>query len=324
MTLHRHPDLFREAILLTATARGLSQGLIEKDYWVTWVLRNLADSSLASEVVFKGGTSLSKAYRLVDRFSEDVDLAVLLAGRTPSAVKTLLRDVHQAAVAAGTAEELPEVPGNGKRGQIRRVYHRYPQLFEQTKADVAENILLEITAFGQPYPIVRLPLVSYIGEVFVQQGLQGELAEFGLQPFDFNVLSVGRTFAEKIMALVRASYEPDPAVDVASKVRHLYDLHHLVAHPEVQRLLENDELFELLRAVQADDALAGVKGPTREWKTLPLSACWAYRDSGANLQQVRQAYERDLPSLLHTAAPAFSLVLATMQRIATQLKAFDE
>lgn len=264
MTLHRNPDLFRNAILLTAAAQGLSQGLIEKDYWVTWVLRNLADSSLASEVVFKGGTSLSKAYRLVDRFSEDVDLAVLLAGRTPSAVKALLRDVHQAAVAVGTAEELPEVPGNGKRGQIRRVYHRYPQLFEQTKADVTEDILLEITAFGQPYPIVRLPLVSYIGEVFAQQGLSGELAEFGLLPFDFNVLWVGRTFAEKIMALVRASYEPDPAVEVASKVRHLYDLHHLVGHPEVQALLENDELFELLRAVQADDAVAGVKGPTRE------------------------------------------------------------
>ncbi|MGI4742817.1 MAG: nucleotidyl transferase AbiEii/AbiGii toxin family protein [Janthinobacterium lividum] len=324
MTLHRNPDLFRNAILLTAAALGLSQGLIEKDYWVTWVLRNLADSSLASEVVFKGGTSLSKAYRLVDRFSEDVDLAVLLAGRTPSAVKALLRDVHQAAVAVGTAEELPEVPGNGKRGQIRRVYHRYPQLFEQTTAYVAEDILLEITAFGQPYPIVRLPLVSYIGEVFAQQGMSEELTEFGLLPFDFNVLWVGRTFAEKIMALVRASYESDPAVEVASKVRHLYDLHHLIVHPEVQALLANDELFALLRAVQADDAVAGVKGPTREWKVLPLSTCWAYRDAGANLQQARKAYEQDLPSLLHTDAPAFSLVLETMQRIAMRLKAFDE
>lgn len=96
---------------------------------------------------------------------------------------------------------------------------------------MTENILLEITAFGQPHPVVRLPLVSYIGEVFAQQGLTGELTEFGLQPFDFNILSVGRTFAEKIMALVRASYAPDPAVELTSKVRHLYDLHHLVAHP---------------------------------------------------------------------------------------------
>ena len=324
MTLHRHSELFREAILLTAAARGLSQALIEKDYWVTWVLRNVADSPLATQVVFKGGTSLAKAYRLVDRFSEDVDLAVLLAGRTPSAVRTLLRDVHQAAVAVGTPDELPEVPGNGKRGQIRRVYHRYPQLFEQTRADVTEDILLEITAFGQPHPVVRLPLASYIGEVFTQQGLTGELAEFGLQPFDFNILSVGRTFAEKIMALVRASYAPDPAVEVASKVRHLYDLHYLITHSEVQTLLGSDELFKLLRAVQADDAIAGVKGPTQEWKTLPLSVCWAYRDSAVNLQQARQAYERDLPGLLHTPAPKFYLVLETMQHIAAQLRDFDE
>lgn len=323
MTLHRDPDLFREAILFTAEARGLSQALIEKDYWVSWVLRNLAESAVAPAVVFKGGTSLSKAYRLTDRFSEDVDLAVLLERRTPAAIKTLIRDVHYAAVAAGTAEELTEVPGDGKRGQIRRVYHHYPQTFAQTPAVATDTILLEITAFGQPYPVVRLPLVSYIGEVFEQRGLMTELVEFGLQPFEFNVLSIGRTFAEKIMALVRASYEADPALEIARKVRHLYDLHQVMAHPDVQALLPGEELFAMLRAVQADDAAAGVKGPPQEWKTLPLSTCWAYRDGAANLQYARLAYERELPGLLYSPAPDFKLVLQTMQNIAAHLKDFD-
>ncbi|AII54423.1 nucleotidyl transferase AbiEii/AbiGii toxin family protein [Hymenobacter sp. APR13] len=271
MTLHHLPDVFGEAILLTATETGLSQALIEKDYWVTWVLRNLAESPVAREVVFKGGTSLSKAYRLIDRFSEDVDLAVLLGGRTGATVKALIRQVHHAAVGTGTAEELPEVPGNNKMGQIRRVYHRYPRTFPHTSTVAGENILLEITAFGEPHPVVRLPLSSYIADVFAARGLEAELDEFGLRAFDFNVLSLRRTFAEKIMALVRASYEPDPALDVSSKVRHLYDLHKLAGHEEVQALLPGEDMFVLLRAVQAADVTAGVKGPTQEWKGRPLS-----------------------------------------------------
>ncbi|GAA4389403.1 nucleotidyl transferase AbiEii/AbiGii toxin family protein [Hymenobacter koreensis] len=324
MTLHRQPDVFGEAILLTATETGLSQALIEKDYWVTWVLRNLAESPVAGEVVFKGGTSLSKAYRLIDRFSEDVDLAVLLGGRTGAAVRTLIRQVHHAAVGVGTAEELPEVPGNNKLGQIRRVYHRYPRTFPHTSTVAGENILLEITAFGEPHPVVRLPLNCYIADVFAARGLAAELDEFGLHSFDFNVLSLGRTFAEKIMALVRASYEPDPAVDVSAKVRHLYDLHKLAGHAEVAALLPGEDLFALLRAVQADDVTAGVKGPTHEWKSRPLSECWAYQSEAVNLEQARRAYERELPELLHQPAPEFDQVMHTMRGIAARLVAFDQ
>ncbi|GAA4365816.1 nucleotidyl transferase AbiEii/AbiGii toxin family protein [Hymenobacter saemangeumensis] len=324
MTLHRQPDVFREAILLTATETGLSQALVEKDYWVTWVLRNLAESPVAGEVVFKGGTSLSKAYRLIDRFSEDVDLAVLLGGRTGAAVKALIRQVHHAAVGAGTPEELPEVPGNNKLGQIRRVYHRYPRTFPHVSTVAGEDILLEITAFGEPHPVVQLPLSSYIADVFAARGLEAELDEFGLRPFAFQVLSLGRTFAEKIMALVRASYEPDPAADVSSKVRHLYDLHQLAGHPDVQALLPGEDLFVLLRAVQADDVTAGVKGPTHEWKGRPLSACWAYEQDAANLQLARRAYERELPELLHRPAPDFEEVMHTIRGIAARLVVFDQ
>ena len=64
-------DLFQE----TATRRGVSAAVIEKDFWVCWVLMQLfADADLRTRLVFKGGTSLSKVYNLIDRFSEDIDL----------------------------------------------------------------------------------------------------------------------------------------------------------------------------------------------------------------------------------------------------------
>lgn len=142
MTLHQDPVAFREAVLGTAATLGLRQDLIEKDYWVTWVLRNLADSAIAGEVVFKGGTSLSKAFKLIERFSEDIDLAVLLQGRTHSQVRALIREVHKAAVAADRPDALAEVVDLGsKMGKNRRVHHRYDRLFMEDSPVATEHIL---------------------------------------------------------------------------------------------------------------------------------------------------------------------------------------
>ena len=319
MTLHLDPAAFTDAVAATAGALGISETLVEKDYWVTWVLRNLAASPWAGHVVFKGGTSLSKAYRLVERFSEDVDLAVIRAtGTTDSAVKRLLGQVHHAA-----AGDLPEVAGLGRKWTKNRVvYHRYPQAFPAAIPVATEHLLLEITAFGQPHPYHQLPLISYVGEQLLAGGYADAVAEYGLAAFDFNVLSLGRTFAEKIMALVRASYEENPDAELGRKVRHLYDLHHLNAHPEAGGL-DDAALFELLAAVQADDAEAGVAGPTRDWKTKPLADSWAFADDAANMAQLRRAYEQDLPGLLHHSAPTFGLVLETMRQLAGRLRAYD-
>ena len=210
-----------------------------------------------------------------------------------------------------------------KRGRNRLVYHQYPQLFPASNPVAAEHLLLEITAFGQPHPYQRLPLISYVGEQLLATGYADAVAEYGLAAFDFNVLSLGRTFAEKILALVRASYAPDPGAELGRKVRHLYDLHHLSAHSEVAGISEA-ALFELLAAVQADDAEAGVTGPTRDWKTKPLAASWVFADGAANAGQLRRAYEQDLPGLLHSRAPVFDDVLETMRELAGRVRAYDE
>lgn len=67
-------DLFQES----ARQRGVNAALIEKDFWVCWVLKQLfADPELGTRLVFKGGTSLSKVFGLIDRFSEDIDRGAL-------------------------------------------------------------------------------------------------------------------------------------------------------------------------------------------------------------------------------------------------------
>lgn len=73
LTATERRELFRES----AARRGMSPAVIEKDFWVCWVLKQLfAEPGLKDKMVFKGGTSLSKVFGLIDRFSEDIDLVL--------------------------------------------------------------------------------------------------------------------------------------------------------------------------------------------------------------------------------------------------------
>lgn len=72
MYLHDDKELFAEVIAEVNTTTGIAQSIIEKDYYVTMILRLLAESN--PDAVFKGGTALSKCFHLIDRFSEDIDI----------------------------------------------------------------------------------------------------------------------------------------------------------------------------------------------------------------------------------------------------------
>ena len=72
MYLHDDKEIFKEIIEQVAAETGRTEIIIEKDYYVTMLLKNLANK--LSNVVFKGGTSLSKGYKIINRFSEDIDI----------------------------------------------------------------------------------------------------------------------------------------------------------------------------------------------------------------------------------------------------------
>ena len=74
MSLHKNPQLFKEIIDEISTSKGYKRGIIEKDYYVTLYLQQLNQN--LPELVFRGGTSLSKCYGVIDRFSEDIDVTV--------------------------------------------------------------------------------------------------------------------------------------------------------------------------------------------------------------------------------------------------------
>jgi len=77
MKLHENQPLFAQLLNFAANTLNIRPEFIEKDYWITRALQRMSQNINAEKVVFKGGTSLSKAYRLTNRFSEDIDVAVI-------------------------------------------------------------------------------------------------------------------------------------------------------------------------------------------------------------------------------------------------------
>jgi predicted nucleotidyltransferase component of viral defense system len=82
MPAQERADIFAEA----ADRKGLAEAIIEKDFWVCWILKQLFSiEALSNRLLFKGGTSLSKVFHAINRFSEDIDLAVDYRGRLSAA-----------------------------------------------------------------------------------------------------------------------------------------------------------------------------------------------------------------------------------------------
>ena len=78
MTLDNNTKQFSDAIRAASEHLNIAAIYIEKDYWITKILQQLSKTPQASNIVWKGGTSLSKGYRLIDRFSSDIDVAVVI------------------------------------------------------------------------------------------------------------------------------------------------------------------------------------------------------------------------------------------------------
>lgn len=76
MKLHQNELLFKDAILATSQQLGIREIYVEKDYWVTYALFHIYTNEIGKETIFKGGTSLSKCFQLIERFSEDIDLVI--------------------------------------------------------------------------------------------------------------------------------------------------------------------------------------------------------------------------------------------------------
>jgi len=243
LTRAQRAELFFE----TANRRGLSPVVAEKDYWVCAALTALFSAPQPIELIFKGGTSLSKCYSLIERFSEDVDLAFDRAGlgfideRDPEGSglsnnkrRALIEELSEAAVdyVAGAFRDdtvgrltalLPDEPWSltVASDDSQTLLFAYPPSFEQETYGTADYI----------HPVVRLELGArsdqtpselLMATAFATEEFGPELSH--LDTIQVPSLAAGRTFWEKATLLHAENYRDQPFFPARSRSRHLYDL----------------------------------------------------------------------------------------------------
>ncbi len=255
MKLHEEGEIFAELVAVTAETIGLPQVYVEKDYWVTRALKYLSESAHVGEVVFKGGTSLSKAYRLIDRFSEDIDLAVLAGDKADAARKKLLKNV-EGAVAQGLTY-LKDDARESKGSKYRKTVYQYPRSIDGGDfGQASTELLVEVNAFTKPEPFESRELQTLIAEVLVEKGEAGLIAQYGLEGFSVNVLSVRRTLVEKMLGVIKDSHNEDPVAKLSDRIRHLYDICLILKHDEYRSFIASDD-FKPLCDLCIEDEKAG-------------------------------------------------------------------
>jgi predicted nucleotidyltransferase component of viral defense system len=321
MILHESPQELKDAIEATAGHLNLRPVFVEKDYWVTYVLRNLALSGYVDNIVFKGGTSLSKAYNCIKRFSEDIDLAVLSpADYSAGRLKALLKEVTNE-ITRGL-NYLPNHPDEKKFGRNRTTVYAYNKVLEEKNFGVvSENIQVEINCLANPVPHTTLPIQCYIAQFLKETGKDQLIEEYGLQSFTIKVLSLQRTYFEKVLSINRLSYE---GIDsVRKKVRHFYDIHQLHYHAELAGKILAPTNFEIIYNVRKDDEdNPTMNGP---WKGRLVASSPLFADLDNTWQKLVPEYQNGLSDLIYSKErPSSEAILAVIKEIKEFVTQFDD
>ncbi|MGH2696612.1 MAG: nucleotidyl transferase AbiEii/AbiGii toxin family protein [Actinomycetota bacterium] len=297
VTRFRDTDEFGPTLDAVAERLDISATAVEKDYWVSEVLRVLV-ATFPEDFIFKGGTSLSKGYGIVERFSEDIDVLVLPGNRGRGAVDKLMKAMGEAA-AAGVQGEASGV-GGAESGRHRSFAVTYPARREPT-ALIATSVLLEMGVRGGSHPHEDVVIGCLLRDTLDAAGT--ELGEYeDLAPFEVRVLHPARTLLEKLvhiheLANQLAADEARPASPRSG--RHFYDVHQLLGDDRVLTLLQNrEQTLEVVASIdeitqQFFGGLAGVSArPDGGFATSP-----AFDPATSVSARLRTAYELTMPEL---------------------------
>ncbi len=240
MFLHEDRELFQDIIEATAEAQQRPIAIIEKDYYVTMILKLLSEEVPAC--VFKGGTSLSKCHHAIDRFSEDIDIA-FSENLTQGQRKRLKNNIIS--------------------GISRRDYNCYTFAYQPIGRDGQDCLLpgvkMEISLGTISFPTIKLPVDSYLYHYLLQDNDE-LIEEFHLQPFEMNLQSLERTFADKVFAIC----DYYMAEKLQRNSRHIYDLYMLFP-----RITFNDEYKKLISEIRVQRARMPVCLSAQEGVNIP-------------------------------------------------------
>lgn len=255
MYLHEDRELFQEVVGNAAVWLNLAVAVVEKDYYVTMILKLL--SQKAEKCVFKGGTSLSKGFHVLNRFSEDVDITF------SEHIGEAKRKKLKYNVMKEISEELDMPISNWDEIESDKNYNCY--IFTYVPLDMymenslAEGVKVETALASYSFPTEKVNIDSYVRQYLEKEN--GELInEFELDLFEMNLQTINRTYIDKVFALC------DYYMQRKSKrySRHLYDLYKLKKY-----VIYDDEFIKLVAEVRNHRAKMKICPSAKEGVDIP-------------------------------------------------------
>ncbi len=316
-------DLFRES----ASRLGMNPAIVEKDFWVCWILKHLfAEPPLKNQMVFKGGTSLSKVFGLIDRFSEDIDLVLdwrLLGydqagANNPYQVTTSKtqqsrqnQEMNARAVAYIRDTFLAQLnllfsPISGIAARIAEddshtVNVFYPAAFEA--GYIRPTVRLEIGPLASWVPSHVHSISAYAAQAFPRA--------FSNPAFEVIAIDAERTFWEKATILHQEAHRPGAIP--ARYSRHYYDLYKLSESP-IRRAALSD--LALLKSVVAFKE----RFYYSSWARYDLAIPGSFRLSPAvsQLPALEKDY-RAMREMFYREPPTFEKILAGLTSLEDEI-----
>lgn len=253
-------DKTEKATIFNAIAneKGMTPFAVEKDWWVSRTLDIIFQMEIAAYLVFKGGTSLSKAWKLINRFSEDIDLAIdrdffgfsgdlgknqrdrlrKKAGKYTTGI--FFSDLQDAFRARGLKELRFKVMDNGESDQDPRIIEiYYPNIIPQPTAYVLPRVQIEIGCRSLREPFTFKRFGSLVDEHYSDR-------EFAEPEFEVPSVNPERTLLEKLFLLHEEFHRPKEKMRVNRLSRHLYDIYHLTRAGITEKAINDKELYETI------------------------------------------------------------------------------
>ena len=246
----------------------------------------------------KSGTSLSKAYGLIERFSEDLDLFVFTGdkGASKQAEKTLNKKLSKYIAELNSdiyKEDLSETGGN-----YRKLYFSYDNVFQGV--GLKEHLEVEIKSCDLPdkklmfYPAdkrVIKPIVTAFLESIGQEEL---ISTYGLGSFETQCINPRKTICDKVSRLVKLSYNEDAAALLAKHIRDVYDLSALYHNQGYNDYLHSEDFLDAMYRVTIED---GLNKNSRSHLSLADAPIFKDAEAVMALPEVATAYTTDLKKL---------------------------
>lgn len=237
MNLHKNPQEFYDTLLVLGDRLNTSPAIIEKDYYVTMFLEAL--SKRVPNLLFKGGTSLSKCHKIINRFSEDIDLTLDAENQTQGKKRNLKYEIIEVCNELGL--KLINEADIRSRRDYNRYEIKYPIHFEG--AGIKQYLLVETVFMVKAYPDEIKEATSMIYDFWKEIGDEVAIEEYEMKPFEIRVQTLDRTLVDKVFALC------DYAVsnNTTGYSRHIYDLYRLLSI-----VVLDDKLKALVKEVRED------------------------------------------------------------------------